>query len=264
MTRPRFSRELVRLLCHPVERQQLVDDDLAHHIISLSGWGSMATTHDSPKYHRHSAPVQTSAGRVRLSGDGYAPGMSDTTDDAATEQSEQDHGWVAPAVDRREPARESGERQALEEWLDFHRETLLSKCSGLTADQLKERAVAPPRLSLLWLVRHMTEVERWWFRMHAGQLDLEFPYDPESNGADFEDLDAADAAANLAAYRDEIEAAKAVVADKSLEDVVPSRGDHPERTRDIRWIYLHMIEEYARHNGHADLIRERIDGQTGD
>jgi Protein of unknown function (DUF664) len=54
------------------------------------------------------------------------------------------------------------------------------------------------------------------------------------------------------------------VAGNQLDDVVPSRGDHPERTRDIRWIYLHMIEEYARHNGHADLIRERIDGVTGD
>ena len=152
----------------------------------------------------------------------------------------------------------------MDEWLDFHRDTLLWKCSGLTAEQLKQRAVPPSRLSLLGLVRHMTEVERWWFRMHADQQDLEFPYDPKSDGADFEDLDTADAPANLAAYRDEIEAAKAAVADKSLENVVPSRGDHPERTRDVRWIYLHMIEEYARHNGHADLIRERIDGQTGD
>jgi uncharacterized damage-inducible protein DinB len=206
----------------------------------------------------------SSAGGLVLSDDGYAPGMSDTTDHAATEESGQGQGWVAPPVDRREPARQSGERQALEEWLDFQRDTLLWKCSGLTADQLKERAVAPSRLSLLGLVRHMTEVERWWFRMHAGQQDLEFPYDPKSEGADFEDLDEADAAANLAAYRDEIDAAKAEVADRSLEDVVPSRGDHPERTRDIRWIYLHMIEEYARHNGHADLVRERIDGQTGD
>jgi uncharacterized damage-inducible protein DinB len=190
--------------------------------------------------------------------------MSDTTNHAATEQTGQNRGWVAPAVERREPARESGERQALEQWLDFQRDTLLWKCSGLTADQLKKRAVAPSRLSLLGLVRHMTEVERWWFRMHAGRQDLAFPYDPKSEGADFEDLDGADAAANLAAYRDEIEAAKAAVADRRLEDVVPSRGDHPERTRDVRWIYLHMIEEYARHNGHADLVRERIDGQTGD
>jgi uncharacterized damage-inducible protein DinB len=190
--------------------------------------------------------------------------MSDATRHAGGDEGGDAGSWVAPAVVRREPARQSPERQALDEWLGFHRDTLLWKCSGLTADQLKERAVPPSRLSLLGLVRHMTEVERWWFRMHAAQQDLEFPYDPKSEGADFEDLDAADAAANLEAYRAEIDAAKAAVADKGLEDVVPSRGDHPERTRDVRWIYLHMIEEYSRHNGHADLIRERIDGQTGD
>ena len=70
-------------------------------------------------------------------------------------------------------------------------------------------------------------------------------------------------AANVEAYLQEIALARAAVAGKELDDVVPSHGHHPERGRDIRWIYLHMIEEYARHNGHADLIRERIDGVTG-
>jgi len=139
-------------------------------------------------------------------------------------------GNDAPAVDRRGPARESGERRALEEWLDFHRDTLLWKCSGLNPGQLKQRPVPSSRLSLLGLVRHMTEVERLWFRMHADHQNLELPYDPESESADFEDLETADVAANLAAYRDEIDASKVAVADKSLEDVVPSRGDHPECT----------------------------------
>jgi hypothetical protein len=85
-----------------------------------------------------------------------------------------------------------------------------------------------------------------------------FPYDPDQTGQDFEALDDADATANIDAYKQEIEHAHAAVAGKQLDDVMPSHGDHPERTRDIRWIYLHMIEEYARHNGHADLIRERI------
>ncbi len=110
----------------------------------------------------------------------------------------------------------------------------------------------------------MTEVERGWFRMHAGNTDLPFPYDPDQTGQDFEALDDADAAANIEAFTQEIEHARAAVAGKRLDDVVPSHGDHPERARDIRWIYLHVIEEYARHNGHADLIRERIDGVTGD
>ena len=174
-----------------------------------------------------------------------------------------DDEWTAPGVERPEPDRISDERLALEQWLDYHRATLQQKCAGLTAEQLKRRAVPPSALSLLGLVRHMTEVERWWFLMHANQQDVPFPYDPDGTGADFDAIDDADAAANLAAYREEIEAARAATADKSLDVVVPGRGDHRERTRDIRWIYLHMIEEYARHNGHADLLREAIDGATG-
>ena len=172
--------------------------------------------------------------------------------------------WTAPAVDRAEPDLVSGERSSLEQWLDYHQATLLMKCAGLTADQLKRRAVPPSRLSLLGLVRHMTEVERWWFRMHAAQENHTMPHDPDAVGLDFEDLENADAAGNLDAYRVECEHARSAVAGRSLDSVVPSRGDHPERSRDIRWIFVHMIEEYARHNGHADLIREAIDGATGD
>jgi len=173
-------------------------------------------------------------------------------------------GWTAPEVARPEPDRVADERIALEQWVDYHRNTLLMKCAGLTADQLKYRAVAPSGLSLLGLVRHMTEVERWWFRMHAAGEDIGFPYDPDGVGADFDDLDNADSAADIDAYKQEIAACREAVSTKNLTDVVPSRGDHPERVRDVRWIYLHMIEEYARHNGHADLIRECIDGSTGD
>jgi hypothetical protein len=172
--------------------------------------------------------------------------------------------WTAPAVERADPDLIADERKALEQWLDFHRETLLMKCGGLTPEQLKARSVPPSGLSLLGLVRHMTEVERWWFRMHVGGEDLAFPYDPDSTGLDFTEVDGADAADNLEAYRAEIEAARAATTGKDLDLVVPSRGDHPERTRDVRWIYLHMIEEYARHNGHADLLREAIDGTVGD
>jgi hypothetical protein len=172
--------------------------------------------------------------------------------------------WTAPAVERPDPDRIADERTSLEQWLDYQRATLLMKCAGLTAAQLKRRAVPPSGLSLLGLVRHMVEVERWWFRMHAGRQDLAVPYDPDSVGLDFSEVDAADAAANLDDYRRECDAARAAVSGMSLDDVVPSRGDHPERERDIRWIYVHMIEEYARHNGHADLLREAIDGTTGD
>src|SRR5690348_12835379 len=137
--------------------------------------------------------------------------------------------WTAPPVERTDPGLILGERLALEAWLDFHRDTLLHKCAGLTAGQLKERSVPPSRLSLLGLVRHMTEVERWWFRMHAAGEDHKFPYDPDSVGLDIEEVDSADAAANLIAFVEECDASRTAVAGKSLDDVVPSRGDHPER-----------------------------------
>jgi len=175
------------------------------------------------------------------------------------------HPWLAPAAARTEPDRIAEETTALTQLLDYQRATLLTKCAGLTAAQLRHPAVPPSRLTLLGLVRHLTEVERWWLRMHAagGERDLGWPHDPDQNGADFI-VDGADAQADLVLYSAEVEAARAAVAGVPLDQVVPSLADHPERTRDFRWILLHMIEEYARHNGHADLLREAIDGTTGD
>jgi uncharacterized damage-inducible protein DinB len=173
--------------------------------------------------------------------------------------------WTAPPVERRDPDLIASERESLDQWLDYQRATLLMKCAGLTAEQLKARPVPPSGLSLLGLVRHMVEVERWWFRGHAAGEDIGYEYcTDDSQEADFEAVDAADAAQDLETYRREVQAARAAVGGRQLDDVVPSRADHPERVRDVRWIYVHMIEEYARHNGHADLIRERIDGVTGD
>lgn len=160
-------------------------------------------------------------------------------------------GWTAPKFshERRDPDRVATERTALEQWVEYHRATLTNKCAGLTADRLKRRACPPSALSLLGLVRHMTEVERWWFRMHAGGEELTFRYDPDGFGRDFNDLEGADAEANIAAFWEEVDASRWAVAGKDLDLVVQSRGDHPERTRDLRWIFLHMTEEYARHNG---------------
>ena len=157
------------------------------------------------------------------------------------------------------------EREALEGWLDYHRQTLLSKCAGLTSEQLKMRAVEPSRLTLLGLVRHMTDVERWWFRIHADDHDMPFLYTRDDwLDADFEDLDGADARAVLEAYQHEVDLSRAASKDKPLDLVVHSHREGSSRTYDVRWIYIHMVEEYARHNGHADLLRERIDGTTGD
>jgi uncharacterized damage-inducible protein DinB len=175
-----------------------------------------------------------------------------------------DSEWTVTAPTRCEPDRLATERTALEQWLDYHRSTLITKCAGLTPEQLKRRACAPSRLSLLGLIRHITEAERGWFRMYAGSEDVAFPYDPDGVGLDFEDLEDADAATTIEAYWREVDAARNAVAGKSLDLVVRSVPDHPSRTQDLRWIFIHMIEEYARHNGHADLLREAIDGRTGD
>ncbi len=168
--------------------------------------------------------------------------------------------WTAPPVERTSAPRQCGERDALEAWLDYHRDTLLLKCSGLTAEQLKEKTVPPSTLSLLGLVRHMTNVERWWFRIHAANEEIDKRY--SSTGA--WEVEGADAEADLEVFRQEINEARAAVRDKQLDEVVPGHGKNAGQDRDVRWIYLHMIEEYARHNGHADLLRERIDGTTGD
>lgn len=161
------------------------------------------------------------------------------------------------------PTCELGERPMLEGWLDFHRATLLHKCEGLDADRLRQRSAPPSGLSLLGLIRHLAEVERWWFRtVFAGQTDLGEIYGDEDHPeADFDDLDGADPDADLATLQSEIDLARAAAAGHGLDET----GVHPARGAvSLRWIYVHMIEEYARHVGHADLLRERIDGVTGD
>jgi len=172
--------------------------------------------------------------------------------------------WTAPEIERRKEPHIAGERAMLEGWLDYHRDTLLLKCQGLSADQLRLRSVEPSSLSLLGLVRHMTDVERSWFRRRVnGERDLPNQYYDDTNrDGDFDDVDTADAEVDFAAFRAEVELARAAAAGHSLEDTF-----HHERSgheMSVRWVYIHMIEEYARHNGHADLIRERIDGVTGD
>jgi uncharacterized damage-inducible protein DinB len=165
-----------------------------------------------------------------------------------------------PPVERRPVPRAADERTMLDAWLDYHRATLLMKCAGLSDDQLKLRSTEPSTLSLLGLVRHLTDVERGWFRRGAGgqrgPAVGPIYYSDERPEGDIEDLDDTDPAAVFAAYAEEVEHCRAATAGVPLDRLV---GETP-----VRWIYLHMIEEYARHNGHADLLRERIDGATGD
>jgi uncharacterized damage-inducible protein DinB len=172
--------------------------------------------------------------------------------------------WTAPEVERTRAQRITDERGMLDGWLEFHRQTLLWKCAGLTGEQLKMRACPPSTMSLLGLVRHMTEVERGWFRRGYAGEDIGCVYcDVDRNpDGDFDDVDEADAAADFAAYHAELAACREAVTGGSLEDTYTRKRDRVDFS--LRWVYMHMIEEYARHNGHADLLRQRIDGRTGD
>ena len=150
----------------------------------------------------------------------------------------------------------------LDAWLDFHRETLLWKCRGLTAEQLRQRTAEPSNLSLLGLVRHMAEVERAWFRRRFAGQEVELLYCSEADpDGDFDHVESADAEQDFATYEREVELARAASRGRDLDETF----FHPRRKveMNLRWVYVHMIEEYARHNGHADLLRERLDGETG-
>jgi uncharacterized damage-inducible protein DinB len=162
---------------------------------------------------------------------------------------------------RSEPPYILTEREMLEQWLEFHRATLLLKCEGLDDAGRKSRPVPTSRLSLHGLVRHMGEVERGWFRRTL-LSEPDAPYlfaDPDVDDSELVPLDDADWDADLAAWQAECDASRAAAAGFSLEDTGMRRG----QPCSLRWIYLHMIEEYARHNGHADLVREMVDGRVG-
>jgi uncharacterized damage-inducible protein DinB len=171
-------------------------------------------------------------------------------------------------VERIDPPLVAQEREMLDAWLDYHRATLAVKCEGLTDDQLRAQAVPPSSLSLLGLVRHMGEVERSWFRrVLGGEQAPPRYYSDENRDGDFDDVAAADvAAADVAEafgyWRDECAHARERAAAAPSLDMIGT-GRSGERYS-LRWIMVHMIEEYARHNGHADLLRERIDGTVGD
>ena len=163
---------------------------------------------------------------------------------------------------RTEPSFTLDEREMLESWLEYHRVTLLIKCEGLDGDARKARPVPTSKLSLHGLVRHMAEVERGWFRrVLLGQADAGPIWsDPNREDSELVPLDDADWGTDLARWQVECQASRAAAASRQLDDVGTRRG----RPCSLRWIYVHMIEEYACHNGHADLIREMIDGSVGD
>ena len=168
--------------------------------------------------------------------------------------------WDPPAATQESTT--AGERTALVAFLDSGRATLLVKCAGIDGVELARRACPPSALSLLGLLRHLADVERAWFRRTLdGQDAPPIFYSSRQDWDDqFDLVDPAQATRELATYLAEVDAAREIAARYELADTAATRhGD----VVTLRWIMLHMIEEYSRHNGHADLIREAIDGSRG-
>ena len=165
-------------------------------------------------------------------------------------------------IERISPPTTGGERETLRGFLDFQRATLAMKCEGLADDDLRRQSMPPSTLSLLGLVRHMAEVERNWFRrvidgqaiplVWSDAFDFQVAYD--ATGADRDEA--------FAAWEGEIEHARRIEAAALSLDVVVHNSRGGEDVS-LRLVMQHMIQEYARHNGHADFLREGVDGVVG-
>ncbi|MEU6551830.1 DinB family protein [Streptomyces sp. NPDC046915] len=168
-------------------------------------------------------------------------------------------------IKREEPAQNADERTMLEGWLDYHRQTLALKCEGLTDEQLRTASVPPSELSLMGLVRHMAEVERGWFRkVLTGDDPGPIYYSDEDPDGEFHLTETDTWQEAYGTWQAEMEIARRHAAGFGLDDLSVGTGRSTQEPFSLRWIYTHMIEEYARHNGHADLVREQLDGATGD
>lgn len=166
---------------------------------------------------------------------------------------------TVPAIDRAEPGRVGDERGMLEAWLDYYRASLLHKCSGLTAEQLVAASCEPSPLSLAGLVRHMTEMERAYaHRLADRTTPLLYCTDDDPDG-DIESVTAEQAMADIQTLLDHAARSRDIMAGHQLDDTFGSTWSYS-----LRWVYHYLIKEYARHLGHADLLRERVDGVTGE
>jgi hypothetical protein len=166
---------------------------------------------------------------------------------------------MTPSGTRTEPPRIADDRSMLESWLDYWRASLLHKCAGLSAGQLVERSCPPSPMSLIGLVRHLTEMERGYaYRLADRDTPLLYCTDASPDG-DFDDVSPAAVEADLATFREHCDRSREILAGLSLDE----EFGRDERYS-VRWVHHYLIKEYARHMGHADLLRERIDGATGE
>lgn len=160
---------------------------------------------------------------------------------------------------RPEPPSAAPAREMVEAFLDFQRATLLWKVDGLSDEDLR-RSLVPSGLTLLGMVKHLGYVERWWFRIVFAGEDLPVPWSETDPDADWRVEPDETTASILESYRDEVEHARDNGAGAAWDDQAKRSGN--EQT--LGWILTHMVEEVSRHNGHADIFRELIDGKTGE
>jgi hypothetical protein len=166
---------------------------------------------------------------------------------------------TAPDVNRADMPEVTDERALLDGWLDHYRTTLSHKCAGLTAERLVERSCPPSPMSLAFLVRHMTEMERAYaHRFVEPQVGLLYCTETSPDG-DLDDASVQTALADLTTFTEHCARSRELLAGRSLDDT-----GYASHRYTLRWAYLYLVKEYARHLGHADLIRERIDGATGE
>lgn len=154
------------------------------------------------------------------------------------------------------------ERQMLRAFLDYHRATLAMKCDGLGDEDLRRRSMPPSTLTLLGLVRHMAEVERTWFRRVIAGEEVPLVYSPEGDYQVAYDASGATRAEAFAVWEAEVEHSRRVELAAESLDVTGHNAKWGEDVS-LRLVMLHLIHEYARHNGHADLLREGVDGVVG-
>ena len=169
--------------------------------------------------------------------------------------------WTVPTPSPVDGPMTGDDRPILEGYLNYQRATLLNICAGLTGEQLARRPIPSSNLSLLGLIRHLAKVERTWFRQRAAGQPVPPMYDPaRGKDADFNDAVAAEAETDIARLQEEWRLADKAAAGLDFDDTLDTgHGD----TFSVRMMYVHLIGEYARHNGHADLLREALDGVTG-
>ena len=163
------------------------------------------------------------------------------------------------AVPRVRPPEDASERDSLIAMLDFLRATVVNKVAGLNDEQASSAPVPPSTLTPAGLVKHLTGTERFWFSIDFAGLDVPWPWTDEDMHGNFA-IEPGDTLADIVAvYLDECETSRRAIADSALED----RARGPQLSFTLRYALLHMVEETARHCGHLDLLRERIDGQVG-